>query len=427
MDLEIRPGSIAELEAAAEPEGGGKKVRKLKTDGEPSGTSGPAAPAPGWTAAALPGSAIPDVRKELGVLLQGVDLKPISEKPATIIVPTVFPGLNRATRIGGVPVSCVCCIHGPSKGGKTAFCLGLVQSFQLQGHFAVYVDAEHTLDKTFVSNCNVDTGQMEYLAPMSYEETTQKVEKLINNLRKGRDNGRIHPNRCLLIIVDSLTKLVPENELEKLSEVGKGFPLRALMNTAWLDKLTPHIGTLPILFVVLAHEKVKIDAKPFEKKYRVKGGESLIFDSTMAIRVSVVGSRKVQVDGKRVEVAIVHKGVIEKSKVGICHEQFIFTMGMGKEGYPVGIDPVDSILEEAKLRGSGCILSRGTGGLWEYPGLPGGKIRGDGNLIEYLRANPDLVDTLIRELNETAINAVVEEDSGDVEGEESGAEDGTDD
>lgn len=368
-----------------------------------------------WAKAALPGGEIPSTNPSLDILMKGVGAISFSAKPETVIVPTSLPGLNRALKIGGVPAGTIMLVHGPSIGGKTALGLAIARSFQLGGHVAMFVDAEHSLQQTLVDGCLVDSDQLQYVAPLTYEETAEKVEKAISNLRDGRKSGDIHHSVCLLIIVDSITKLVPESELKALSEVGKGYPLRALMNTVWLDRLTPMIGSLPILFMMFAHEKVKIDAAPFEKKYTVKGGKALIYDSSVIIRVQEVEKKKRTVAGKKVIVGSVHQGVVEKSKLDISSEKFRFVMGKGKCGYPVGFDYCEDVVEEAKLRGDDSPIERTTSGVWKHDLLPGGSIKGDAALVDWLRGNPDVVDSFVTELNETAIDVVIEEEEGEEE------------
>lgn len=408
-DLNITKGSLSDLDDERENNSAGSHGAQKEIKRNQSTT---------WASAALPGGEIPDIREELSILGKGIGSIRLSQKKDSVIVPTILPGFNRAIRTGGAPTSCMTLIHGPSKSGKTALCLGFARSFQLQGHFVVYVDAEHSLDKKFATECGVDDDQMELILPRTYEETTERVEKLINNFEEGRKKKRISKNRCLLLVVDSINKLVPEDELAKMAEVGKGYPLRALMNTVWLDRLTPIVASLPILFVALAHEKTKIDAKNFEKKYTVKGGVSLIYDSTVVVRVKNVGIKKRSINGVSSTVAQICEGTIEKNKVGIAADRFRFVMGQGRGGYPIGFDYCEQILEEAKLRGANSPIAKGSDNTWRHDLLPDGKIKGDAKFVDWLRKNPRVTNELIEELNETAIEAVVSEDSGDEEDED---------
>lgn len=401
----LRPTTIEKIEPEDMEKKAPKKV-KLKKKSK------------SWAKAALPGGEIPSTNPSLDVLMKGVKAIPFSAKPDTIIVPTSLPGLNRALKVGGLPTNCIMLVHGPSIGGKTAFGLAVARSFQLLGHIAVFIDAEHSLHPTLVEGCKVDADQLQYIAPLTYEDTTNRVEKIISNFREGRKKKTISENACLLFIVDSMTKLVPESKLKELAKTGKEYPLNALMNTAWLDKLTPIVGSLPILFMMFAHEKVKIDATMFEKKYTIKGGQALIYDSSVIIRMKEVGKKKRTVDGKPVVVGTIHEGVIEKSKLDISAEKFRFVMGKGRLGYPVGFDYCEEVIEEAKLRGDDSPIHRATGGKWTWRTGPNPDeyiAKSDAAFVDWLRENPDMVDTFITELNETAIDVVVEGDEEESE------------
>jgi hypothetical protein len=357
-----------------------------------------------WTKAALPGGEIPEISEALSVVMKGSSAIPLVKKEESLLVPTCLPGLNRALRIGGMPMSSICAVHGASKSGKTALCLALARSFQLQSHIVVFIDAEHSLDRSFAANCGVDLNQLQYLGPRTFEQATKEVEGIINNFEVARKKRKIGKDVCLLLVVDSLNKLCPEDELKEISKVGKAFPLRALMSTTWLDRLTPIVGSLPILFVGLAHEKTVMDAKPFQQQYRVKGSSALIYDSTIVIRVTTAGKVKVN----KQEVAIVHKGTIEKSKVSSNRETFGFTMGKGVLDYVLGLDYPATLIEEMKHRGKASPVKK-DGKNWYHEDLPDGCIYGERNFLLHLREHPDLVDRLTEELNATATDCVVSE------------------
>jgi hypothetical protein len=76
---------------------------------------------------------IPDTSDQLAVLLKDVDgVRFLSSKEEASIVRTIFPGFNRASRVGGIPLNCMTLVHGPSKGGKTAFAVGMLTTFQIR-------------------------------------------------------------------------------------------------------------------------------------------------------------------------------------------------------------------------------------------------------------------------------------------------------
>lgn len=361
---------------------------------------------------------VPDTSDQLAVLLKDVgQLGFLSDKAEAVIVPSVFPGFNRASRVGGAPLQCMILLHGPSKGGKTAFAMGLVLSFQRAGHLVFYVDAEGTLDRKWFQQSGIRPELLPYDIPDTYEIAEQKIDKMIRNFIEGRKKKKIDPSQGLLIVIDSITKLAPESELAKAKEIGKGYPLRALMNAIWLDKLTPVVAKHPILFLMIAHEKKAIDSKnPKFPEYKAKGGDALTFDSSMVVRVDSSAKLKKKMKGKDRSIVIgqLHRGRVTKNKLGIVAEQFMFVMSNGKGPAPIGFDLAAEVLEEAKLReGIKCHLVRKSGAIWEYPLFPDGVVKGDGNCARYLRQNPPVLASIVAHLNKTAIDAVIKVEDDD--------------
>ncbi len=358
---------------------------------------------------------IPDTSDQLAVLLKDVgDVKFLSTKEEASIVRTIFPGFNRASRVSGIPLNCMTLIHGPSKGGKTAFAMGMVLSFQQAGHLVFYIDAEGTLAKGWFEKCGGRPELLPYDVPDTYEQAVDRVNKLIKNFEKGREKGTIDKSQGLLIVVDSITKLTPEKELEKLGEVGKGYPLSALFNTVWLDKLTPKVTKLPIQFMMIAHEKRVLDSRSPVPVYKAKGGDSLIYDPSMVVRIDSAKKLKRKVKDGSVVIGQEHRGIVTKNKLGILAEQFVFVMSNGKGFCPIGFDLAREVMEEAKLRdGVKCHLTRKTGAVWHFPTFPDGKIKGDENCARFLGKNPDVLVQIVAHLDDTAIDAVVTVDDDD--------------
>lgn len=354
---------------------------------------------------------IPDTSDQLSVLLHGVDgVSLLSDKIEQDVVSTIFPGFNRASRVAGAPLGRMILVSGPSRGGKTAFAGGIVKSFQIGGHLCHYEDAEGTLTEKWYAQCGINTKLLPYGIPETYEESVKRVDQLIKNFRKGRDKGTIDESQGLLIVIDSITKLAPKKELEKV-DVGKTFPLRALLNTIWLDKLTPIIVKLPILFMMIAHEKQVIDEKSNFKMFKPKGGDALIFDSSMMVHVDK--AKKLTVTrtkgGKKTSTMIgqQHRARVMKNKLGIVSEEFYFVMSNGKGSTPIGFDLAREVMHEARLRDgmNSPLVYRSP--LWKHKVFPGGQIKGEPKTAAFLRRNPEVLTSIVDALNATAIEAVV--------------------
>ena len=295
---------------------------------------------------------------ELNLVAEGVSgFKTMDEAAESVIVPTIFTSFNRAMQVGGAPTGCIWLLHGPWGSGKTALSVAMIRSFQEQGHLTAFIDAELTAEtKRWIPALGVETGACLYYEPETYEQTAEAIAKTLTNFREGKASGNIHPDRCFCMVLDSINKLVPKKELEKLGKVGKAYPLRAIMNSSMLNFLTPIVQKENITFIVLAQESVKIDAGQFEKKYRVKGGEQMWFDSTICIRV--LGAQELKLGKKKEGVKIdnrpvighKHPYVVEKNKIGIAKDRGTFFTSTGRGEVEVGFDLVREVHAESIKR-----------------------------------------------------------------------------
>jgi recombination protein RecA len=289
----------------------------------------------------------------------------MSTVPAFRAVPTIIRSFNRATAVGGVPLSNVLLLHGPSGGGKTAFAMALIASFQRVGGLAALVDAEHAAETQVWFPRLVDTSRCAYygrapekhLAPWTYEEIVGSCDRLIERFRDGKKEGRIGPSVPLIVVVDSISKMVPASLLKRLKQKGgEGLSsgvgrLQAMLNTAWLAELGPKVGDEDILFVVIAHELEVAAPNAWAQDYKVRGGGALVYDAMMACRVTYAGrvfdsaAEKAAMVGKR------HRVKVTKNKHGPGWSEATFFVSTGLGIAEVGFDGVREIVQEAMLRG----------------------------------------------------------------------------
>lgn len=279
---------------------------------------------------------------------------------------TGITSFNRATTVGGAPLSCVYLVHGPSQSGKTTFLLSMIESFIRAGGLAAFVDAEMAADTKrwfrqlgvdpskvlYIGRTNVETRSAD-LGYLSYEEIVEEVDEFIERYRKAKREGRIGPRTPLLIIIDSISRMVPKSLLKSLEKDG-GDALRsgigriqAQMNAAWLAELGVKVGDEPILLGVIAHEMEAQGASKYEPDYKVKGGTSIVFDAMMRIRLVHAGriydsaGDDAEVVGKR------HRITIMKNKHGPDYQTATFYTSNGAGIAPVGFDRTREVVHEA--------------------------------------------------------------------------------
>lgn len=328
-----------------------------------------------------------------------------------ISVRTVFPDFNRATHVGGLPVRRIHTVHGPTHGGKTAFVLGLAKSFADVGFLTGYVDAEFSLGKEFGEEIVRDLkAKPNFLAvrPENYEETMRDVDLF---LKKAAAVKKVHPEAKALLIVDSINKLVPKRELEKILKAGaiddKGAKelakahharYRAALNQAWLDHLTPIVSRSDTALVLIAQERDEQDTTDFFKQeFKVKGGAALLFDASLVIRV--MKSSPVFInpskDKKNENICgFGHRVRIWKSKVSHMEGRFtdcIFHLSNGKFA-PRGLD----FARDALTVGIKFGVVQQSGAWYSYRGR---RSQGFNSMIMRFVGRPALLHDLLGDVN----------------------------
>lgn len=329
------------------------------------------------------------------------DWKPAAEVfDAIESVRTCLPDFNRAVHVGGLPVRRIHTVHGPTHGGKTAFVLALVKSFVTRGFLAGYADAEHTLGQEFAAEMVADLQAFpNFLAirPENYESMITAADRFLGRSAKVCEK---FPEHRSIMVIDSINKLVPKRELEKVlkggeiniegaKELAKAHHgrYRAALNQAWLDQLTPKVARANCALVVIAQEREEDDPTSFFKdNFKVKGGAALLFDASIVARVMkgtpvfLPGSDKKTND--RI-CGFKHRVRIWKSKVGHLegrHTDAVFHISNGKL-VPRGLDTARDAMNVGADLG---VLK--TSGSWYSFG--GKRWQGENGVVQGLAKDP---------------------------------------
>jgi RecA/RadA recombinase len=360
------------------------------------------------------GSGVPKVMPPLSIDTPKGLLKVVKEwkawKPAAQVlvnvraVPTCFLGLDHALRVGGFPLGRMYVTHGPTGGGKSSFVLGLVRSFLQRGNLAAYVDAEHTTPISWVRDMvaqHADHPLFLAKRPTTYQETVDAVDEILEGLKEAREEK---PDLATLIVIDSINKLTPDREMETMMKQGadamdKGWGrVRAQMNQAWVDHLTPLLAERDVAVLFIAQERTKQNATPDDVRYgsdwEIKGGKGILYDSSLILRVLRASwikegeAEKARVLGTR------HRVRVHKSKVEWLgkQEDFYFHVTNGKDGNPAGFDFDRDLLELGLALG---VLERSGGWIrWEAGDE---KWNGEGRFLSWAHETPsDALDAAVR-------------------------------
>jgi RecA/RadA recombinase len=279
-----------------------------------------------------------------------------SRVEAPRILRTRVTSLNRALRCGGIPGGMLGILHGPSQGGKTLLLAEILHAAWATGGWGLFVDAEcRGVDLKWFGTICASLDEVAYLKPKTYEECIEKVEVFRRAFREAKEAGDVPPEAFVAIGVDSVNRLTPSTELEEFLKgrvEARGYPLRALMTSKWLDKLVPTLERDEVLAFVQREGK-KLDAMPGQKQYTVKGGNAPIYDGGWICRVTSAGHVKVE-KGKEEKVLVGEKHEIEvvKNSMGPhLDEVATFYSSVGAtDGAPLGLDFAREVREEALVR-----------------------------------------------------------------------------
>jgi RecA/RadA recombinase len=254
-------------------------------------------------------------------------------------VSTIFPDVDRKTRVGGWPIERVSLVHGPSAAGKTLLCHGVGLSFLRRGHMYNLIDAELTTPITWLDQLlgpHADSSAFLASRPHSYEQAVDDIRRVAEGLAEAREKERVAPDTSALFVVDSIRKLVPKDLMKRIARMGaegeKGSVdgygggaarLKANLNASWLDELGPLMYRTGCAIILVGRESDDATAdardRQFGNDWKLTGGKALFFDSSLVVRVSLAG--KVTVGGEDSKVVVGERHLVEIHKTKVSAKQ----------------------------------------------------------------------------------------------------------
>lgn len=187
------------------------------------------------------------------------------------VIPSGSLLLDNALGIGGYPKGRIVEIYGPESSGKTTLALQAIAETQKAGGRAAFIDAEHAIDPVYAKALGVDIDNLILSQPDYGEQALEIVDKLAES--KAFD----------LIVVDSVSALVPKAELEG-NMLDNSIGLQARLMSKALRKLAGQLDkTLcTVIFINQLREKTGVI---YGNPEVTSGGRALKFYASIRIDI----------------------------------------------------------------------------------------------------------------------------------------------
>lgn len=224
-----------------------------------------------------------------------LDEKPVFDGDNTISTSSL--GLDFALGVGGLPKGRIIEVYGPESSGKTTLAMHVISEAQKKGGLCAIVDAEHAFDAVYARALGIDTKNLIISQPDYGEQGLEVLDRLI-------DTGGMS-----VILVDSVSALVPKSELE--GEMGDSkMGLHARLMSQAMRKITAKVAKTNTIVIFINQLREKIGVM-FGNPETTTGGNALKFYAS--VRLDVRRSTQIK-DGEDVIASLVKVKVV-KNKV----------------------------------------------------------------------------------------------------------------
>ena len=303
-----------------------------------------------------------------------------SEAVPVEAIPTGSLALDRALGLGGLPRGRIIEIYGPESSGKTSIALHAAANVQRAGGKVAMVDAEHSFDPEWGETLGVDIGNPARPrspgGPMLVNQPDFGEQGLEVADRLARSGG------VQLVIVDSVSALVPKAELEgEMGDTHVG--LQARLMSQGLRKLTGGCSQTKttVIFINQLREKVGV---LFGSPETTSGGKALKFYASIRLDVRRIETLKDggEAVGNRVRVKVVKNKLRPPFKV--AEFDFLYTEGISRVRELIDFGVIARVI-------------RKSGAWYTYDGKKLGQ--GKDNAAQHLRDHPDVAERIELELH----------------------------
>ena len=299
---------------------------------------------------------------------------------------TPSAGLNLALK-GGLGFGRQVLIWGNKSAGKSSFCLQMIAQAQKEGKTCAWIDSEASYSADWATQLGVDSASLIYSPAKTINDM---VDVAVQLMEAGVD----------IIVVDSISALLPAIYFEK-----DGEELKHLQDTkqigAEAKDMTHAVKMLNYankntLLVLISQQRNQFGS--MHASHIPTGGMAVKFFSSTIIKLwSSEAEANAIKSGIKVGDKIIEQKVgrpvnwiVDYNKLGPPNlsGQYDFYY----QGDLLGVDTVGEVLDVSEMMG---IIQRG--GAWYTIGEE--RFQGRAKALEWLRENPDIVNSLKEKIN----------------------------
>lgn len=304
-------------------------------------------------------------------------------------------GLDRILG-GGFPKGRMTEIYGEPSSGKSLMAYLAIKEVQSKGGTAALIDAENSFTTDWAINLGIDPQKLIVVgavdkngvpAPKSGETF---LENIIQLIEAGVD----------LIVVDSISALVPQAAFDKCLDEGSAIAAQARMLSVGLNKVNSILGTHNKTALVWLNQVRSNPGVMFGNPNKSTGGKALEFYDSIKILVFKRSGADYTYykDDKNKDEGIVGqrlKITTEKNKLFrpkmSCEFDVFFDIG--PNNLSIGVDTTGELLTECVKAG---IITKPSASYFEYKGQ---KYNGHLAIEKEIKDNPELQKELLEAIN----------------------------
>jgi RecA/RadA recombinase len=317
------------------------------------------------------------------------------------LIPTPFPTLNALTRHdngSGIPRGKFTTIAGPEKTAKSTLCSQIIgYNHQIDEDFvALWTDAEDSCEDKWLETLGVD---LDRIIIHKYDvDKYQSAEDLLDAGLELISTGAID-----MWVIDSIGALIPNSEVKKTVKENKMLDIQRKLGEFFRKAINPIAPTTESegCACVLIGQVYNVPTTTGVGLEEVRGGNALKHWAYLRLKTRRgrrdEGPEPVKIRMPDGQTRSVVPGwaqhiKVEKTKVNSLEGQEIvlpFYLGRGLDSHSSAV---------TALLANDLIVRKG--GWYQCEHFPDGKLQGRDSVIQFLGENLDIMDVLVKELDE---------------------------